>query len=76
MGGIIFGMSEKNDSSFEDKLKELEALIKEIEAGKDGLNSSVEKYAHAQDLAAQLEKILRGAKEATQPEEEDNEEEE
>jgi exodeoxyribonuclease VII small subunit len=71
-------MSDKNDSSFEDKLKELEALIEQIESGKDGLNSSVEKYAQAQDLAAQLEKILKGAKEAVELEEEqeDNEEEE
>jgi exodeoxyribonuclease VII small subunit len=71
-------MGKKVDDGFEDKLRELESLIEEIEAGKDGLNSSVEKYAKAQDLAAQLEKILKGAKDSivSSETEEDIEEEE
>lgn len=73
-------MGKKIDDDFEGKLKELESLIEQIEAGKDGLNSSVEKYAKAQELAAQLEQILKGAKDSVSSESEeesaDNEEEE
>ncbi len=73
-------MAKKIDDDFEGKLRELERLIEEIEAGKDGLNSSVEKYAKAQELATQLEQILKGAKDSISSELEeesaDNEEEE
>ncbi len=54
--------SQTDQADFEDQLKELETLIQAIESGKDGLNSSVEKYAKARDLAKQLEDILAGAK--------------
>lgn len=73
-------MSKKVDDGFEDKLKELEGLIEQIESGKEGLNTSVEKYAYAQDLATQLEKILKGVKDSVETsdieEKEDIEEEE
>lgn len=73
-------MSKKVDDGFEDKLKELEGLIEQIESGKEGLNTSVEKYAYAQDLAIQLEKILKGVKDSVETsnieEKEDIEEEE
>ena len=73
-------MGKKIDDDFEGKLRELEGLIEEIEAGKDGLNSSVEKYSKAQELATQLEQILKGAKDSVSKEVEedlgDNEEEE
>lgn len=52
------------DMSFEDKLGELNKLIDEIESGKDGLNTSIEKYAQAQKLADELSKMLEGAKES------------
>lgn len=66
-------MSEK---SFEDKLKELEKLIDEIESGKDGLNISIEKYSEAQKLADELAEMLKGAKESLEIEEEEEEGEE
>lgn len=57
--------------SFEDKLGELNKLIDEIESGKDGLNTSIEKYAQAQKLADELSKMLEGAKESLGLEEEE-----
>jgi exodeoxyribonuclease VII small subunit len=63
-------MTKKSDQvDFEGQLKELEGLIQAIESGKDGLNSSVEKYAKARDLAKQLEDILAGAKSVIEKEE-------
>lgn len=65
-------------ATFEDKLKELEKLVAEIEQGSDGLNKSIEKYAQAQRLVKELTEILKGAKESLnlEPEEESEELEE
>lgn len=52
------------NETFESKLAELNKLIDEIESGKDGLNTSIEKYAQAQKLADELSKMLAGAKES------------
>ncbi len=60
--------------SFEDKLKELEKLISEIESGEDGLNKSIEKYAKAQELADELGKMLEGAKESLNIDQDDDQE--
>jgi len=64
-------MSKKDSVSFEDKLKELEKLISEIESGKEGLNTSIEKYSEAQKLADELAELLKGAKEALDLEDEE-----
>ncbi len=64
--------------TFEDKLKELEKLVAEIEQGNDGLNKSIEKYAQAQELVKELTEMLKGVKESLnlEPEEESEELEE
>ncbi|HRV75783.1 MAG: exodeoxyribonuclease VII small subunit [Candidatus Nomurabacteria bacterium] len=59
------------DKNFEDKLKDLEKLIDEIESGKDGLNTSIEKYSEAQKLADELAEMLSDAKESLDLEEEE-----
>lgn len=51
--------------TFEEKLKELEELVEEIEAGEAGLNKSVEKYAQAQKILEELEGMLTKAREAS-----------
>lgn len=58
--------------TFEEKLKELEKLIADIEDGKGGLNSSIEKYSEAQKLADELAKMLGGAKSSLGLEEDDD----
>lgn len=50
------------NETFESKLAELNKLIDQIEGGKDGLNTSIEKYAQAQKLADELSEMLAGAK--------------
>lgn len=64
--------------TFESKLAELNKLIDEIEAGQDGLNVSIEKYAKAQKLADELAEMLGQAKQSLgiEVEETGNEEEE
>jgi len=59
------------EKSFEEKLKELERLIAEIESGKDGLNTSIEKYSEAQKLADELSEMLKGAKDSLGVEDEE-----
>ena len=50
------------EPGFEEKLSELQNLIAEIEAGKDGLNEAIQKFGEGKKLASQLEKMLDGAK--------------
>ena len=40
----------KNELSFEDKIRELEATIKELEDGEVNLDDAIEKYSHYFDL--------------------------
>lgn len=58
--------------TFESKLTELNQLIDEIESGKDGLNTSIEKYSRAQKLADELGEMLGQAKESLGIEEDDH----
>ena len=51
------------EQTFEEKLEELNRLIEEIEEGKDGLNTSIDKYGQAQKLAVELAEMLASAKE-------------
>jgi len=50
------------EPGFEEKLCELQNLIAEIEAGKDGLNEAIQKFGDGKKLVSQLEKMLDGAK--------------
>jgi exodeoxyribonuclease VII small subunit len=70
LGNDRIGIMSK-ESSFEEKLEQLNGLIADIEAGKDGLNSSIEKYAQAKKLADELSEMLSGAKESLGLEEEE-----
>ena len=50
------------EPGFEEKLSELQNLIAEIEAGKDGLNEAIQKFGDGKKLVSKLEKMLDGAK--------------
>ena len=50
------------EPGFEEKLCELQNLIAEIEAGKDGLNEAIQKFGDGKKLVSKLEKMLDGAK--------------
>lgn len=44
---------------FEDKLKELESIINELESGEIDLDSSIEKYTYAMKLVKECDKKLK-----------------
>lgn len=44
---------------FEDKLKELENIINELESGEIDLDSSIEKYTYAMKLVKECDKKLK-----------------
>lgn len=66
----------KDSVSFEDKLKALEVLTFEIEAGEISLNDATKKFAEAKQLADELEEMLGVAKAKIDEELEEEEEEE
>lgn len=44
-------MAEKKELSFEDKIKELEKIVVELENGEVGLDDAIDKYTKAMKLA-------------------------
>lgn len=44
-------MAEKKEVSFEDKIKELEKIVVELENGEVGLDDAIDKYTKAMKLA-------------------------
>lgn len=48
---------------FEEKLKELEAIINELESGEIDLDSSIEKYTEAMKLVKECDKKLKAVEE-------------
>ena len=56
-------MSKKEDVKFEDKIKELEGIINELEAGEIDLESSIEKYTKAMKLVKECDEKLKNIEE-------------
>jgi exodeoxyribonuclease VII small subunit len=51
------------EQKFEEKMKELETIIDELEKGEIDLDSSIEKYTKAMKLVAECEKKLNEVEE-------------
>lgn len=56
-------MSKKEDIKFEDKIKELERIIDELESGEIDLESSIEKYTKAMKLVKECDEKLKNIEE-------------
>lgn len=56
-------MTKEKDVKFEDKLKELESIINELESGEIDLDSSIEKYTTAMKLVKECDDKLKNAEE-------------
>lgn len=56
-------MSKKEDVKFEDKIKELEGIINELETGEIDLESSIEKYTKAMKLVKECDEKLKNIEE-------------
>lgn len=48
----------KEDLSFEEKIKKLESLVKELESGEVNLNDAIDKYTEAMKLAKECNDTL------------------
>ncbi len=53
----------KDNKSFEDKIKELEQIVKELESGEVSLDDAIEKYTSAMKLAKECSDKLNNATE-------------
>lgn len=53
----------KDNEKFEDKLKQLESLVEELEKGDVPLDDAIEKYTSAMKLAKECSKKLKSAEE-------------
>ena len=56
-------MAKEKEVKFEDKLKELETIINELESGEIDLDSSIEKYTNARKLVKECDEKLKNAEE-------------
>ena len=56
-------MAKEKEVKFEEKLKELETIINELESGEIDLDSSIEKYTEAMKLVKQCDEKLKNAEE-------------
>jgi len=54
---------EKVESSFENKIRELEDIVKELESGEVNLDDAIEKYTRAMKLAKECSDKLNKATE-------------
>ena len=52
----------KHQPNFEEALAELQAIVKDIETGKDGLDDMLKKYERGNELRLLCEKRLQEAK--------------
>lgn len=52
-------MAAKKEAKFEDKIKELETIINELESGEIDLESSIEKYTKAMALVKECDEQLK-----------------
>ena len=53
----------KAEKKFEDKLKELETIVNELESGDIDLDSSIEKYTYAMKLVKECDEKLKKVEE-------------
>ena len=56
-------MSKEKEISFEDKIRELEEIVKELEGGEVNLDEAIEKYTKAMKLAKECSERLNAATE-------------
>ena len=56
-------MSKEKELSFEDKIRELEEIVKELESGEVNLDDAIEKYTKAMKLAKECSDRLNAATE-------------
>ncbi len=54
---------EKKEMKFEDKMKELETIISDLENGNSSLEESIEKYTRAMKLASECDQELKQVEE-------------
>lgn len=54
---------EKTSSKFEDNIRELESIVKELESGEVNLDDAIEKYTNAMKLAKDCSDKLNSATE-------------
>ena len=53
---------DKKEKTFEEKIKELELIVKELESGNVSLDDAITKYTHAMELAKECSDKLKNAK--------------
>ena len=56
-------MAKEKEVKFEEKLKELETIVNELESGEIDLDSSIEKYTEAMKLVKACDEKLKNAEE-------------
>jgi exodeoxyribonuclease VII small subunit len=58
-----FSMAKKEETKFEDKIKELETIVNELESGEIDLETSIEKYTKAMKLVSECDEKLKNIEE-------------
>ncbi len=56
-------MTKEKEKTFEEKLKELETIVGELESGEIDLDSSIEKYTSAMKLVKECDEKLKNVEE-------------
>ena len=56
-------MTKEKEKNFEEKLKELETIVNELESGEIDLDSSIEKYTVAMKLVKECDEKLKNVEE-------------
>ena len=56
-------MTKGKEKTFEEKIKELEAIVNELESGEIDLDSSIEKYTNAMKLVKECDEKLKNVEE-------------
>ena len=56
-------MAKEKEVKFEEKMKELETIINELETGEVDLDSSIEKYTKAMKLVSECDEKLKSIEE-------------
>ena len=56
-------MAKEKDTKFEDKIKELEEIINELESGEIDLDASIDKYTRAMKLVNECDEKLKSIEE-------------
>lgn len=56
-------MTKEKEKTFEEKLKELETIVNELESGEIDLDTSIEKYTSAMKLVKECDEKLKNVEE-------------